>query len=70
MQPLIHLLVPLMRCLFSRLMAEKVNKNERKNKAEIITEMPGDESSEFWKVLGDEEGMPPRDPIEVMPPRT
>jgi hypothetical protein len=49
-------------------MAEKVNKNERKNRAEIITEMPGDESSEFWKVLGDEEGMPPSDPIVVMIP--
>ena len=38
-------------------MAEKINKNERKNKAEIITEMPGDESAEFWKVLGNEDGM-------------
>jgi hypothetical protein len=51
-------------------MAEKINKNERKNRAEIITEMPGDESSEFWKVLGDEEGMPPSDPIAVMIPHT
>ncbi|KAJ9590157.1 hypothetical protein L9F63_016713, partial [Diploptera punctata] len=47
----------------ARLMAEKINKNERKNKAEIITEMPGDESSEFWKILGEEDGMPPEDPI-------
>jgi hypothetical protein len=39
-------------------MAEKVNKNERKNKAEIITEMPGDESADFWKALGNEDGMP------------
>lgn len=35
----------------SRLMAEKINKNERKNKAEILTEIQGDESSEFWDVL-------------------
>lgn len=47
----------------ARLMAEKINKNERKNKAEIITEMQGDESSDFWKVLGDEDGMSPDDPI-------
>jgi hypothetical protein len=47
-------------------MAEKINKNERKNKAEIITEMPGDESIDFWKVLGDEDGMPPDDPIMVL----
>jgi hypothetical protein len=51
-------------------MAEKINKNERKNKAEIITEMPGDESSDFWKVLGEEDGMPPDDPIVVLIPHT
>jgi NAD-dependent dihydropyrimidine dehydrogenase PreA subunit len=39
-------------------MAEKINKNERKNKAEIITEMPGDECADFWKVLGNEDGLP------------
>jgi hypothetical protein len=55
---------------FFRLMAEKINKNERKNKAEIITEMPGDESSDFWKVLGDQDGMPPDDPIVVLIPHT
>ena len=33
-------------------MAEKINKNERKNKSEIITEMMGSESEEFWKMLG------------------
>lgn len=38
-------------------MAEKINKNERKNKAEIITEMPGDESADFWKLLGNEDEM-------------
>ncbi|XP_058805283.1 protein flightless-1 [Phymastichus coffea] len=36
----------------SRLMAEKINKNERKNKSEIITEMMGSESEEFWKSIG------------------
>jgi hypothetical protein len=47
-------------------MAEKINKNERKNKAEIITEMPGDESTEFWKVLGNEDGMPGDGTIMVL----
>ena len=36
----------------SRLMAEKINKNERKNKSEIITEMMGTETDEFWECLG------------------
>jgi hypothetical protein len=49
-----------------RLLCEKINKNERKNKAEIINETPGDESSEFWRVLGDEVGLPPEDDPEVM----
>lgn len=38
----------------ARLMAEKINKNERKNKAEIITESMGNESSEFWLALGEQ----------------
>jgi len=50
-------------------MAEKINKNERKNKAEIITEMPGDESAEFWKVLGNEDGMPADATIMVFNPQ-
>jgi hypothetical protein len=50
-------------------MAEKINKNERKNKAEIITEMPGDESADFWKVLGNEDGMPVDATIMVLIPR-
>jgi len=50
-------------------MAEKINKNERKNKAEIITEMPGDESAEFWKVLGNEDGMPVDATIMVFNPQ-
>ncbi|XP_043272595.1 protein flightless-1 [Venturia canescens] len=36
----------------SRLMAEKINKNERKNKSEIITEIMGTESEDFWSCFG------------------
>ncbi|XP_012274985.1 protein flightless-1 isoform X2 [Orussus abietinus] len=36
----------------ARLMAEKINKNERKNKASILTELMGLESEDFWKYLG------------------
>ncbi|KAF7288043.1 hypothetical protein GWI33_000097 [Rhynchophorus ferrugineus] len=36
----------------SRLLCEKINKNERKNKAEIIGDIVGDESKEFWDTLG------------------
>ncbi|KAK0089106.1 hypothetical protein PV325_009137 [Microctonus aethiopoides] len=39
----------------SRLMAEKINKNERKNKAEILTEIMGTESEDFWSSLGADE---------------
>ncbi|XP_046745055.1 protein flightless-1 [Diprion similis] len=39
----------------ARLLAEKINKNERKNKADIITETMGSETDEFWKSL-DETG--------------
>lgn len=35
----------------ARLLAEKINKNERKNKADIITETMGSETEEFWKSL-------------------
>jgi hypothetical protein len=47
-------------------MAEKINKNERKNKADIITEMPGEESTDFWMALGDEDGMPVDATITVL----
>ncbi|XP_067011007.2 protein flightless-1 isoform X2 [Anabrus simplex] len=47
----------------ARLLAEKINKNERKNKAEIIMQVPGDESTDFWRTLGCEDGMPPDEPI-------
>ncbi|CAG9864201.1 unnamed protein product [Phyllotreta striolata] len=48
----------------SRLMCEKINKNERKNKAEIITETAGNETNEFWTLLGRESGLPPEQSIE------
>ncbi|CAG9834779.1 unnamed protein product [Diabrotica balteata] len=46
----------------SRLMCEKINKNERKNKAEILTEAAGSESKDFWINLGIEDGSPPEEP--------
>lgn len=33
-------------------MAEKINKNERKNKAEIHMESQAREEAAFWKALG------------------
>uniref|UniRef100_A0A3B1JZJ3 Protein flightless-1 homolog n=1 Tax=Astyanax mexicanus TaxID=7994 RepID=A0A3B1JZJ3_ASTMX len=36
----------------ARLFAEKINKNERKGKAEITTLMQNQEPPEFWEVLG------------------
>lgn len=36
----------------SRLFAEKINKNERKGKAEIVTLMQNQEPPGFWEVLG------------------
>ncbi|XP_071453718.1 protein flightless-1 [Hetaerina americana] len=43
----------------ARLVAEKIDRNERKNGAEIVTEICGQESTEFWKNLGHEDGLPP-----------
>lgn len=37
-----------------RLFAEKINKNERKGKAEITLLVQGQEPPEFWEVLGGE----------------
>ncbi|XP_045498777.1 protein flightless-1 [Colias croceus] len=42
----------------ARLFAEKINKEERKNKAELITEPPGKEPRSFWEVLGYDGDMP------------
>lgn len=49
----------------SRLFAEKINKNERKNRSEIHTMLQGQEVAEFWKTLGNSEGTPPSQPIKV-----
>lgn len=49
----------------ARLMAEKINKNERKNKAEIFTENMGNESRDFWVTVGNSDGLPPEEPPEV-----
>lgn len=50
----------------ARLFCEKIDKNERKNKAEIITETPGSETKEFWFHLGQIDGQPPEQPIKVV----
>ncbi|CAB0009071.1 unnamed protein product [Nesidiocoris tenuis] len=49
----------------ARLMAEKINKNERKNKAELLNELLDAESPDFWKALGIESGEPPEEPLEA-----
>lgn len=56
----------------ARLFAEKINKNERKNRAEIIMEVQGDESKDFLSVLGvecDDDDKPSEKlhPIEFVP---
>lgn len=35
-----------------RLLAEKINKNERKNYSEVITYQQSEEEEDFWKALG------------------
>lgn len=40
----------------ARLLCEKINKNERKNKAEIFTEVEKSESKDFWIELGEPNG--------------
>lgn len=52
-------------CNIFRLLAEKVNKNERKNKAEILLEPLNEESTDFWKALGEEDGVKPEEPAIV-----
>ena len=50
-----------------RLMAEKINKNERKNESDIGTFHQGEESPEFWTLIGvaEDEEPPAEDEIEV-----
>lgn len=51
---------------FFRLMAEKVNKEERKNMGEIFVFNEGQEVGNFWTILGaSETGEGPSDPLEV-----
>lgn len=47
----------------SRLMAEKINKNERKNKAEIITDIDSSKHCDFWLCLGEETDEKPDDDL-------
>ena len=57
----------------SRLLTEKINKNERKSKAEIIMEVQGKESVEFLKLLGiekDEEKPELKQDIEEWKPKS
>lgn len=35
-----------------RLIAEKINKNERKGNAEIFLEPQNQETADFWKLIG------------------
>lgn len=41
-------------CICPQALAEKINKNERKGKAEISLLVQGQEPPEFWEVLGGE----------------
>lgn len=50
---------------YFRLLCEKINKNERKSKAEILTELYKEESTDFWMALGEGNGAPPEEPIIV-----
>lgn len=49
----------------ARLLCEKINKNERKNKAEIFNEVVKQESKEFWTELGEANGEKPEEPPMV-----
>lgn len=49
----------------ARLLCEKINKNERKNKAEIITEMAKSETKDFWIELGEPNGERPETVLTV-----
>ncbi|XP_063791018.1 protein flightless-1 homolog [Pseudophryne corroboree] len=54
----------------ARLFAEKINKNERKGKAEITSLMEEQETPEFWEVLGGQpDGIKPCVPDDFQSPR-
>lgn len=46
-------------------MAEKVNKDERKNLGEIFVFNEGQETPDFWRSLNIESGIQPEEPIQV-----
>lgn len=50
----------------ARLMAEKINKNERKGKSDIITETMGTESDEFWNNLASVEEIIEKPPTPLV----
>lgn len=51
----------------ARLMAEKINKNERKSKADIAMEIQGCESEEFYRAIGHDISTP-YEPVEHVDP--
>ncbi|XP_043945529.1 protein flightless-1 homolog [Protopterus annectens] len=54
----------------ARLFAEKINKNERKGKAEIIQLVQGQETPEFWEALGGQpEEIKVNVPDDFQPPK-
>jgi len=55
---------PMLRLFMSRLLAEKMNKEERKNMGEIFVFNEGQELAEFWKGLCGESEKPAA-PIQV-----
>lgn len=53
-----------------RLFAEKINKNERKGKAEILLLSQTEETPEFWDILGGQpEEIKANVPDDFKPPR-
>ncbi len=52
----------------ARLMAEKINKVERKNKATIAIFSQGDEPAEFWRTLAEDAAADDDDDASVVPP--
>lgn len=61
---------------FLRLIAEKINKNERKNESEIVLFNQGKEDEEFWVLLNCSDGEPPDSsprehiPEDFIPPQS
>lgn len=54
---------------FIRLLAEKIKKNERKNRAEVFVYEFGEECEEFWKVINPEHGGVKPEDSELWPPK-